>query len=157
MTARPRPPIHSPVDFSLCLQQATLDAFETLSLGPSAPTMPGQAPDGGANPAAFPRPAGPTAEAHVGPPEPYSPVNCKPEFVRMTSCTVPNSQVCVCVCVCVGQAVALHVAGLDCTVCGGGCCWPGLCLHAAQLLCGGWQVAAAPPHAQLACYLSYLC
>ncbi|EFN54134.1 hypothetical protein CHLNCDRAFT_135519 [Chlorella variabilis] len=72
--------------------QATLDAFETLSLGPSAPTMPGQAPDGGANPAAFPRPAGPTAEAHVGPPEPYSPVNCKPEFVRMTSCAVPNSQ-----------------------------------------------------------------
>lgn len=77
------------------LQQATLDAFETLSLGPSGPSMPGQPPDGGPNPAAFPRPAGSAAqvEGQVGPPEPYSPFNCKPEFVRMTSFAVPNSQV----------------------------------------------------------------
>ena len=74
------------------MQAAALDAFETLSLGPSAPTMPGQASEGGVNPAAFPRPAGPTAEEHVGPPTPYSPFNCKPEFVRMTSCAVPSSQ-----------------------------------------------------------------
>lgn len=74
--------------------QATLDAFETLSLGPSGPSMPGQPPDGGPNPAAFPRPAGSAAqvEGQVGPLEPYSPFNCKPEFVRMTSFAVPNSQ-----------------------------------------------------------------
>jgi len=30
----------------------------------------------------------------VGPPTPYSPFNCRPEFVRMTSTAVPNSQVC---------------------------------------------------------------
>jgi hypothetical protein len=81
------------VRFAILMQQAALDAFETLSLGPGAPTVPGQAADGGANPAAFPRPAGPAAEAQVGPPEPYSPYNCKPEFVRMTSHAVPNSQV----------------------------------------------------------------
>lgn len=28
----------------------------------------------------------------VGPPPAYSPYNCKPEFVRMTSYAVPNSQ-----------------------------------------------------------------
>lgn len=72
--------------------QAALDKFETLSLGPSAPTMPGQPVDGGVNPAAFPRPAGPGGEAQVGPPPAYSPYNCKPEFVRMTSYAVPNSQ-----------------------------------------------------------------
>lgn len=57
--------------------------------------MPGQPADGGANPAAFPRPAGGAAQvdAQVGPPPPYSPFNCKPEFVRMTSFAVPNSQV----------------------------------------------------------------
>lgn len=49
-----------------CVQQAALDQFETLSLGPSAPTMPGQPADGGVNPAAFPRPAGPGGEAQVG-------------------------------------------------------------------------------------------
>ena len=54
--------------------------------------MPGQPADGGANPAAFPRPAGGAAESQVGPPTPYSPYNCKPEFVRMTSNAVPNSQ-----------------------------------------------------------------
>ena len=127
------------------VQQAALDKFETLSLGPSAPTMPGQPADGGVNPAAFPRPAGPGGEAQasgwaedwqlaelqkwhrgaavpmaetvngsgcvpshmvtcccmsapcrllpqVGPPPAYSPYNCKPECVRMTSYAVPNSQ-----------------------------------------------------------------
>ncbi len=82
------------------LQQAALDAFEMLSLGPSGPTMPGQPADGGANAAGFPRPAGPAAQvdSQVGPPAPYSPFNCKPEFVRMTSFAVPNSQVRCCCC-----------------------------------------------------------
>lgn len=77
----------------LPVQQAALDAFETLSLGPSGPAMMGQQADGGANPAAFPRPAGPGGEAQVGPPLEYSPYNAKPEFVRMSSYAVPNSQV----------------------------------------------------------------
>lgn len=73
---------------------AALDKFEMLSLGPAAPSAPGAAPEGGANPAAFPRPAGPPdyAEQSVGPAPPYSPANAVPQFVRLTTGAVPNSQ-----------------------------------------------------------------
>ena len=78
---------------------AALDAFETLTLGPGGPSMPG--PPGSApvqqspvNAASFPRPAG-TAEqyvAAVGPPESKHPANCNAEFVRFSTHAVPNSQ-----------------------------------------------------------------
>lgn len=99
------------------MQAAALDAFETLSLGPGAPTVPGQAPEGGANPAAFPRPAGPAAEEQVGPPPPYSPFNCKPEFVRMTTCAVPNSQACVAAAVQQGKAYGGAFTAGTCVLC----------------------------------------
>lgn len=81
---------------------AITDAFEALSLGgggpgvggpplPGAPTPPsGPA----ANPATFPRPAGTSEqkEAAVGPPPPYTPANCSPDFLRLTTHAAPNSQ-----------------------------------------------------------------
>ena len=81
-----RPPATRP-------QQAALDQFETLSLGPAAPAAPGQpAMDAAATAAAFPRPAGPGAEEAVGPPPPYAATNCAPQYMRVTSQAVPNSQ-----------------------------------------------------------------
>ncbi len=74
------------------LQQAALDSFETLSLGPSAPAAPGQLTDASATAAAFPRPAGPGAEEAVGPPPAYAASNCKPQYMRVTAQAVPNSQ-----------------------------------------------------------------
>jgi hypothetical protein len=74
------------------MQQATLDAFETLQLGPATPSMPGQQQQEPAHIAAgFPRPAGVGREEAVGPPPPYSVANAKPEFVRMTAQAAPNS------------------------------------------------------------------
>lgn len=87
-TAHPRPLWPHP----LPLQQAALDRFETLSLGPAGPGMPGQPQDASAAAAAFPRPAGPGAEEAAGPPPPYSHSNCKPEYMRVTAQAVPNSQ-----------------------------------------------------------------
>ena len=96
----PYPLTHSSTPPLSLLQQqqqaAALDAFEALSLGPGAPTMPGHPAEGGANPAAFPRPAGPAGESQVSPPPAYSPFNCKPQFVRLTTNAVPNSQVRLC-------------------------------------------------------------
>jgi protein transport protein SEC24 len=77
------------------MTNAVMDAFETLSLGPGAPGMPGVPAAGPpANAAAFPRPAGtPEQEADaVGPPRPYSSANCGPAFLRMTTQAAPNSQ-----------------------------------------------------------------
>ncbi|KAG7669812.1 hypothetical protein Ndes2437B_g05999 [Nannochloris sp. 'desiccata'] len=77
------------------MTNAVMDAFETLSLGPGAPGMPGVPAQGPpANAAAFPRPAGtPEQEADaVGPPRPYSSANCGPAFLRMTTQAAPNSQ-----------------------------------------------------------------
>ena len=77
---------------------ATLDAFETLTLGSGGAPMPG--PPGSAptqqiaNAATFPRPAGTheQVEAAVGAPASKEPCNSNPHFVRFTTNAVPNSQ-----------------------------------------------------------------
>jgi protein transport protein SEC24 len=77
------------------MTNAVMDAFETLSLGPGAPGMPGVPAQGPpANAAAFPRPAGTPEQEQdaVGPPRPYSSCNCGPAFLRMTTQAAPNSQ-----------------------------------------------------------------
>lgn len=88
------PPMGMPGYDSGAMAGAALDAFETLSLGPGGPTMPGMPATQGANAAAFPRPAGTADQQHeaVGPPAPYVPVNCPPVYMRMTSQAAPNSQ-----------------------------------------------------------------
>lgn len=73
---------------------AMMDAFETLSLGQTGPSMPGAPAAPPANAATFPRPAG-TLEQEteaLGPPKSYSSSNCTPAFARMTSLAAPNSQ-----------------------------------------------------------------
>lgn len=75
---------------------ATLDAFETLNLGPgqAVPGPPGSQPTGSGNAATFPRPAGTQeqVETAIGAPPSKNPANCAPEFVRFTTNAVPNSQ-----------------------------------------------------------------
>ncbi len=61
-------------------------------MGPGAPAGPGQPVDAAATAAAFPRPAGPAAEEAIGPPPPYAATNCKPQYMRVTTQAVPNSQ-----------------------------------------------------------------
>ncbi len=75
---------------------ATLDAFETLNLGPgqAVPGPPGTQTAGTGNAATFPRPAGSQehVEAAIGAPPSKHPSICAPEFARFTTNAVPNSQ-----------------------------------------------------------------
>jgi protein transport protein SEC24 len=75
-------------------QAAAMDAFETLTLGPSGPTVPGGHAAPAANAAAFPRPAGGPAQLAeaVGPPAPYAHANCSPAYMRLTAQAAPGSQ-----------------------------------------------------------------
>lgn len=75
---------------------ATLDAFETLNLGPgqAVPGPPGSQMAQGGDASTFPRPAGTQEQmdAAIGAPPTKHPANCAPEFVRFTTNAVPNSQ-----------------------------------------------------------------
>jgi hypothetical protein len=90
---RPAPGFQQPVGQAGAfdaMQSRVLDQFEALSIGPAGP---GQPMDMSADPATYPHPVGPQAEAAGAAPPPPFEGNCEPRFMRLTVNAMPTQQV----------------------------------------------------------------